>query len=318
MKKIIFNAAGRVRAGWRMLLFFALFLALTPLAGSLVDSLVARHELGPFRTQLLFYAALIGATLMASALCLRWLDRYPFRSLGYQWREGGWREYLLGFGLASLMITGIVLLELPLGHLELRWSARSFAETVRGMSAALLFFHVAATFEEILFRGYPLQTLLRDVRPEIAVSAPSLLFGLGHAGNPNASELGVFNTVLAGVWLSIAYMKTRRLWLPIGLHTGWNFTMGAVYGLTVSGLSERFGAPLFHAVQSGPGWFTGGDYGPEGGILTTGLLLGATLWLWRTPRIRPADRRPSGVANPPGDDYTHASDETAEASDRAP
>ncbi|MCS6816713.1 MAG: CPBP family intramembrane metalloprotease [Blastocatellia bacterium] len=294
-RTILFNAAGRVRAGWRVLIFFALFLVLGPLGGVLLSfayDILPTGDAPPQRMnalgfQLLAYGTLLGATLLASAVCLRWLDRRPFQSLGYQWRQRGWCEYLVGFGLAALMITIVVLIELPLGHVDLQWEGRPAAETASGTLQAFFFFNVAAAFEEFLFRGYPLQTLLLDVRPTLAVSAPSLLFGLGHAGNPNASALGVFNTVLAGVWLSIAYMKTHRLWLPIGLHAGWNFTMSTIYGLTVSGIEERIGTSLFRASQTGPAWLTGGSYGPEGGVLVTVVLIGASLWLWRTPRLRP-------------------------------
>lgn len=299
IRTILFNAAGRVRAGWRVLLFFALFFALGPIGGillslaygALAGSIPTREELSarldPFSLQMLVYSTLISATLLASAICLRWLDRRPFRSLGYQWRRRGWHEYLVGFGLAALMITFVVLIELPLGHVNLQWEGYPAAEAAGGTFLAFFFFNVAAAFEEFLFRGYPLQTLLLDVRPAIAVSAPSVLFGLGHAGNPHASALSVFNTALAGVWLSIAYLKTRRLWLPIGLHAGWNFTMSAVYGLTVSGIEERIGASLFRTAQTGPVWLTGGSYGPEGGVLVTAVLIGASFWLWRTPHIRP-------------------------------
>jgi len=294
-RAILFNAAGRVRAGWRVSVFFALFLTFGPLGGALLGLVsgalstggASRTRLSVLGFQLLAYGLLIGATLLASAVCLRWLDRRPFRSLGYQWRQRGWREYLVGFGLAALMITLIVLIELPLGHVRLQWEGHSATGAAGGTLLAFFFFNMAAAFEEFLFRGYPLQTLLLDVRPTLAVSAPSLLFGLGHAGNPNASALGVFNTVLAGVWLSIAYLKTRRLWLPIGLHAGWNFTMSTIYGLTVSGIEERVGASLFRAAQTGPAWLTGGSYGPEGGVLVTALLIGASFWLWRTPHVRP-------------------------------
>ncbi|GBC77507.1 hypothetical protein HRbin08_00985 [bacterium HR08] len=298
---ILFNAAGRVRAGWRASVFFALFFAFGPFGGMLLGFLYgaltgapsmndrSSAPMGALGFHLLTYGALIGGTLAASAICLRWLDRRPFRSLGLQWRERGWWEYTAGFGLAAGMMTALVLATGLLGRLHLSWAERPLGETIRGMLTAFLFFNVAAAFEELLFRGYPLQTLLLDVPPAIAVSAPSLLFGLGHMGNPNASTLGVCNTVLAGVWLSIAYLKTRRLWLPIGLHAGWNFTMSAIYGLTVSGIQERIGASLCRAVQDGPAWLTGGSYGPEGGLLATGVLIGTSLWLWRTPHLRPSE-----------------------------
>ncbi|GBC82689.1 hypothetical protein HRbin10_01820 [bacterium HR10] len=300
-RAILFNAAGRVRAGWRVSVFFALFFALGPLGGVILGALygaltdVTPMSDGPsapaeaLGVHLLAYSALIGGTLAASAICLRWLDRRPFRSLGLRWRARGWWEYTAGFGLAAGMMTAFVLAAGVLGRLHLSWEEHPFGEMIRGMFAAFLFFNVAAAFEELLFRGYPLQTLLLDVHPAIAVSAPSLLFGLGHAGNPNASMLGVCNTVLAGVWLSIAYLKTRRLWLPIGLHAGWNFTMSAIYGLTVSGIQDRIGTSLCRATQEGPAWLTGGNYGPEGGLLVTGLLIGTSFWLWRTPHFPPPE-----------------------------
>jgi len=292
VRTIFFNPAGRVRAGWRVLVFSALVLTLGPLGGVLLSVAFPTSRASGAGAQMLVYIGLIGATLLASAICLRWLDRRPFRSLGYQWRRHGWREYLLGLGLAALMITLLVLIQLPLGHVRLQLEERSVTETASGTVLAFLFFNVAAAFEEFLFRGYLLQTLLLDVRPTIAVSVPSVLFGLGHAGNPGASGLSIFNTVLAGIWLSIAYLKTQRLWLPIGLHAGWNFTMSAIYGLTVSGIEEQIGASLFRAAQTGPTWLTGGSYGPEGGVLVTGLLIGASLWLWRTPGLRPHEEMP--------------------------
>lgn len=308
-RAILFNAAGRVRAGWRVSVFFMLVFILGPL-GSLLTRFLYRISVGTTPTSegqgthlgslafvLLAYSSLIGGTLLASAICLRWLDRRPFRSLGYRWRERGWLEYVIGFGLAAMLITMVVLAEISLGHLNLTWEGQAFGNMLRGTLTALLVFTVAAAFEESLFRGYPLQTLLLDVRPAIAVSVPSLLFGLGHAGNPHASALGIANTVLAGVWLSIAYLKTSRLWLPIGLHAGWNFTLSAVYGLTVSGIEERIGTSLFRAVQAGPTWLTGGRYGPEGGVLVTIVLSGASLWLWRTAWIRPA-RDASALSQP--------------------
>jgi len=311
VRAIFFNAAGRMRAGWRVSVFFALVFALGPLGGFLIGSLYrilaggaltspAPHA--PPRSlafSLLAYGSLMGGTLLASAICMRWFDRRPFRSLGYRWRERGWLECLIGFGLASAMITAVVLAKMVLGHLELTWRGQALGEMVRSMVAALLVFTVAAAFEESLFRGYPLQTLLLDVHPAIAVSVPSLLFGLGHAGNPHASALGIANTVLAGVWLSIAYLKTYRLWLPIGLHAGWNFTMSAVYGLTVSGIEEPISAPLFRAVHGGPAWLTGGRYGPEGGVLATVVLMGASFWLWRTAWIRPAGEVPAAPSRTP-------------------
>jgi hypothetical protein len=89
-------------------------------------------------------------------------------------------------------------------------------------------------------------------------------------------------TVLAGVLLSIAYLRTRALWLPWGLHFAWNATMGALFGLPVSGL--RMFSPVISTTAHGPLWLTGDGYGPEGGLITAIVLLvslGVLSWVTR-------------------------------------
>jgi hypothetical protein len=106
------------------------------------------------------------------------------------------------------------------------------------------------------------------------------LFGLAHLQNPAATPLSTANTVLVGVLLALCYLKTRGLWLPFGLHFGWNFWLGYVFSLPVSGieLSQR----LFTVRLGEPVWLSGGAYGPEGSLLTTVAILTACFWLVRT------------------------------------
>ena len=150
--------------------------------------------------------------------------------------------------------------------------------------AALLLF--AAANEELLFRGYAFQRLAASVGALWAVLITSALFGAGHLLNPSATPLSTANTVLAGVLLSLAYLKTRALWLPIGLHWAWNFTMGPILGLPVSGLN--ISPTLFRSEAAGPTWLAGGVYGPEGGLILTLVCLAATLWLARSRKIAPS------------------------------
>jgi hypothetical protein len=151
---------------------------------------------------------------------------------------------------------------------------------LRGLLWAIVLLTVAATNEELLFRGYPFQRLVESWGAPIAVVAISGLFGLGHASNPNATWFTVANTILAGIWLAQAYLKTRALWYPIGLHFSWNFIMAYVYSLPVSGIV--LSSQLLTAKDHGPQWLTGGDYGPEGSILCTGVLVVAIVWQART------------------------------------
>ena len=97
-----------------------------------------------------------------------------------------------------------------------------------------------ALLEEAMFRGYPFQRLVEAVGPVWAVVALSALFGAAHLGNPNASGVlswAFLNTIAIGVLLALAYLRTRTLWLPFGIHFGWNFALGFVFGLPVSGMN---------------------------------------------------------------------------------
>ena len=123
---------------------------------------------------------------------------------------------------------------------------------------------VGALAEELMFRGYPFQRLVEAVGPVGAIAIFSILFGAVHLMNPGATAIGLVNTVLIGVVLAIAYLRTRALWLPWGLHFGWNASLGLLFGLPVSGLRmfnvvDRMSAP-------GPTWLTGGSYGPEASV----------------------------------------------------
>jgi hypothetical protein len=117
----------------------------------------------------------------------------------------------------------------------------------------------------------------------------SCLFGLIHAQNPNASRLGVFNTIVAGVMLSLAYFKTRSLWFPYGLHLCWNVGIGMVMGFPLSGLDL---ASVWTTQVTGASWLLGGNYGPEAGVLGTFVFLAGAFAVWKFPieRMKYDDR----------------------------
>src|SRR6185436_7940059 len=100
---------------------------------------------------------------------------------------------------------------------------------------------------------------------------------------------GFINTILAGMMLSIAYLRTRSLWLPYGLHLGWNVGLGFVLGYPLSGIKID---SLWSTVASAPQWLIGSEYGPEGGIIGTILFAAAAIAIRMTravetsPRIR--------------------------------
>jgi hypothetical protein len=176
-------------------------------------------------------------------------------------------------------------------------------------SAGLLI--VAALAEEAMFRGYGLQTLARARLASLGVLLTCALFGFVHLGTPNVVPgFTMANTALAGVWLGVAYLRTRSLWFPLGVHWAWNWALGWFFGLPVSG-ANLVSHPFLAANDTGPFWLTGGSYGIEGGLAGTIALLLFTIYTWRTslvsatpellkmtseenpyPRIRQIDQQP--------------------------
>lgn len=152
---------------------------------------------------------------------------------------------------------------------------------------------LVAFFEEILVRGIVLKALERPLGSLGAVLLSSLLFGLAHLPNDGATLLSTLNATLAGIMFGTAFIATRRLWLCIALHLGWNFTASYLFSATVSGHEEQAG--LFFGRLHGSNWLTGGAFGIEGSVVTaialavgTSLLLAFAYTRGRWPDSRPA------------------------------
>jgi hypothetical protein len=150
------------------------------------------------------------------------------------------------------------------GYVRMHWTAGQVSPHILlGTFSVLL---LAALNEELVFRGFPLQLLIDGLGEWPAMIGLSTLFGAMHFKNPNATLLGTLNTILAGVLLSLAYVRTRSLWMPYAIHAGWNLGLGFVFGFPLSGLDI---ASLWTTGTAGSDLILGGNYGPEGGLLAT-------------------------------------------------
>ena len=124
----------------------------------------------------------------------------------------------------------------------------------------------SAVFEEILFRGVLFRIIEQSLGSWIALSLSAVIFGGLHLLNENATLIGAVAVMLeAGVTLAAAFVLTRRLWLPIGIHFAWNFTQQGIFSSAVSGNAATQG--LFQPVFSGPDWLTGGAFGVEASVV---------------------------------------------------
>ena len=130
--------------------------------------------------------------------------------------------------------------------------------------------------EELIFRGLLFRVVEESLGSWLALAISALIFGLLHLANPNATLWGgIAIAIEAGVMLAAAYMYTRRLWLPIGIHFAWNFTQGAIFGVAVSG-NEAKG--LLQSTLSGPSLLSGGDFGAEASIFAVVICLAAGIY----------------------------------------
>ncbi len=222
---------------------------------------------------------------------VRLLERRPMRTLGLERRPGWFRQFGKGAGLAFVILLGVFLLSLATGSLELRGFARPAPDTssVAGyLIGAIVALFLVGFYEELMFRGYVLQVLNERAGMAASIAVSSLIFALMHGANPGTDVMAIVNVAAVGVLLSFLYFRTDSLWMPIGFHFGWNFSLGYVFTLPVSGLPMR---GILDVVEvAGPGGAPG-RYGPESSIATT-LALGIWgAWLiMRRARRSPGSR----------------------------
>jgi hypothetical protein len=277
----IFIADGKLRPVWRFLLSIPMVILAMLVAGMVAGFVLARAspQGRVVGAQLFALAALLAAFKLLTSL----LDRRPLGSVGLAFCGRWYLELGMGLGFGALMIFAVAALERLLGIAHFTLNSASPGQFAGWGVGLLVFLFVAATDEELIFRGYPFQRLADALGPAAAVALFSGAFGLVHLRNPDHTWLSTLNTMLVGVPLALAYLRTRALWLPIGIHFAWNFFQGYGLGLPVSGIRMPFS--LYRAEVAGNQLLTGGAYGPEGGLLATGVIVAATVYLSLSKRI---------------------------------
>jgi uncharacterized protein len=257
-----------VRSGWKALVFFLMF---SVFIGAGVGPLIYFDFELTYLAQIVTIAAVLGASLLMT----RYFHRKPLTAIGLSIHPGVFREFGVGCLLGFMMMTGIFLVEFSLGYFQPQWLGLGGGRIFWILVSSVALFAVGALSEELLFRGYLLQILIQGITFLPAAIIVSGLFLLAHIQNPEVGTFALINVGLAGMWLSFAYMKTRSLWLPFGLHFSWNFSQTTLFAFPTSGIHFA-DKKMFAVTQTGPEWFTGGAFGPEGGVLATVALIVCT------------------------------------------
>ena len=287
----------RLRAGWRLLgqigimLVIAVALSIAMLAFINPELVAESGTPGLLLLALSIIVALPAATISVW-IARRALDRRTFTSLGLELGALAIRDLLIGFLIPAPLFALAFFAQWGLGWLEIEgwgWAESSFALTMLGVVLGLAAFLAVGFWEELLFRGYYLQNLRDGTGLALALFLSSGVFTLAHLGNFSASiasTLGIFG---AGYFLAYGWLRTRALWLPIGLHIGWNFFQGPVFGFAVSGNPTP--SIVVHTVE-GPELLTGGGFGPEAGLIVFPVIaLGSALiWLYTRGRESVTDQ----------------------------
>ena len=226
---------------------------------------------------------------VAGAIVLRFLDKRPVAALGIGVSGATPRHVALGIAIgaaALLAAAGAMFATAALHYVPDDGTAAQWAGTV---AEDFAFFTVAAYAEEVVFRGYLFQVLVQWIGAPIALLVTSIGFAFAHTDNPDVGAFALLNIALAGVLLGIAYLKTLSLWFATALHMAWNWTMATLLDLPVSGLS-MFDTPLYEPWVDGAVWWSGGSFGPEGGLVGTLGFGVALLVLWRWRAVQPDAR----------------------------
>ena len=264
----------RLRAGWRLAGHTLLFLAFLIFA-SLPFIILFFMDIEISDTLLLAvnHIAQFIATILSIFIARRFLDQRSFTSLGLKLDKKMWIDLFVGIVITFIQMGFIYIIMYALGWISFEgfaWEFESASSVTLNLLGIFGVFILVGWNEELLSRGYHLQNLADGINLTWGVIISSSVFAILHIGNPGATWISTLGLFLAGVFLAYGYIRTKQLWLPIGLHIGWNFFEGVVFGFPVSGLNIF---TLTRINIHGPELITGGAFGPEAGLIVIPALV---------------------------------------------
>jgi membrane protease YdiL (CAAX protease family) len=276
LKKLLRNDQGQIRNGWWILLFAVIFIAsqvaYRPVSHGLQHLGVTKEWLGPL--PVVFLVAI-------TWICLR-LRRQGLSDVGLRMDAAWLRQVAGGFAFGGLQMLAIAAMIWLVGGVRFELDpARGLGVLVFGLWS----FAWAALIEELLFRGFLFQRLVDGIGAPGAVGLMALAFAGSHWGNPGMDgatlAAATVDLALGAILLGLAWLRTRSLALPVGIHIGWNWTQGTLLGFGVSGFAQP--GWLHPHLLSLPQWLTGGAFGPEASVFSVvvDVISIALLWRWQ-------------------------------------
>ncbi|MCW8849063.1 MAG: CPBP family intramembrane metalloprotease [Melioribacteraceae bacterium] len=289
MKNIFVNSSEkRLRTGWRILFFlftFWAFASLIFLIKPLFGEITKREYIQNYSLIIVSILAL-GASISVP-LARKIFDKRPFISLGLKVSKQSFQDIFFGFLLSALMAALFFSGMLALGFVEFNGfnldNSNAITEqsfnfvhymsviSIGSILLLLLEYILVGYWEELVFRGYLLQNMADGLGIKTAIIISCLIYGLIHITNPNAGLLSSSIIVLFGFLRIYGYLATKMLWLSIGMHIGWNFFQGPIFGFAASGYKKA--TLIKNTITSNKEYLTGGEFGPEGSLLIIPILI---------------------------------------------
>lgn len=287
MKAIFYNVTeGRLRAGWRILVFCVLFWCFSA-SIFFIRPLLGDIDKSTFLTEyrLLIVGVLTISAVLSVLIVRKFIDKRPYVTIGLHLGRGGWKDVLFGFALSGMMAGLFFISAMALGVVQFD----SFNPQITGgtdliswlkvmfsgiLMLALVEMILVGFWEELVFRGYLFRNMKQGMGLILTIVISCLLYGLVHYTNPNATIMSSAIIVVLGFLRIYGVLLTNMLWLSMGMHIGWNFFQGPIFGFSVSGHESD---TLLQISHSGPDWLSGGAFGPEGSIIILPIIILALL-----------------------------------------
>lgn len=279
------NKYGKVRSGWKIAAVMGIFLAVTLILGSILGAIIGIILVaqGHFDMATMDYTeagyAMINQLNLASMfiqevvmiltpiIAWKYVMKRPLSNMGLTPVKKGWKDLSVGlvFGIVSMTIVFIVLL------LTNQASVESWRPTFSlDLIIYLILFILVGFGEEILGRGFIISVLRQTKNIPAVLIISSVIFALLHGANSGIGILPLINLTLIGLLFAYMYLKSGNIWMPIGYHITWNYFQGNVFGFKVSGTNTN--GLLTTSLEKNT-LLNGGDFGPEGGLFVTAIIL---------------------------------------------
>jgi membrane protease YdiL (CAAX protease family) len=287
LKSIFLNSnENRLRAGWRISIFIVFYILLSRVLSKVSLNIFDHANKTTWNWWVARGFVVILAGTLVVWLVRKYIDKKTFISLGLRLDSLAIKDFFVGLVISSLMIGTIFVVFLISGFLEIAEIGWNSNGIFAAFEILLWFFGIGLAVgwsEELAFRGYLLQNMKDGTGMFWAVLLSCILYGLLHMSNPGSTLVSGVIIAVFGFLRIFGWLRTGQLWLSMGMHAGWDFFQGPILGFTISGMNTE---SLIKHTVSGPGWFTGGSFGPEAGIVVLPVIIFGLIfmYLWTAKR----------------------------------